>query len=196
MSPKSLDLESIAERIRSFYREQSRMPSFSELGRLLGYQSKGGVRYVVGRLIEAEFMQQDMTGRLIPHRRLNSIPLLGSVQAGFPSPAEEELIDTISFDDYIVDNPHSTFIVKVSGDSMIDAGIMPGDMAVIDRGRPAHSGDVVVAEVDGEWTMKFLERKKGQPVRLLPANDKYPPIIAEDELKIGGVVTAVVRKYG
>jgi SOS regulatory protein LexA len=119
---------------------------------------------------------------------------LGSVEAGFPSPAEEELVDTLSLDDLLIQNREATFLLKVSGDSMINAGILPGDMVIIDKGLTPKSGDIVIAQVDGEWTMKFLRKRKDDVV-LVPANPKYQPIRPRNELKISGVVTAVVRKY-
>jgi SOS regulatory protein LexA len=120
--------------------------------------------------------------------------VIGIVEAGFPSPAEEELLDTISLDDLLIQNREASFLLKVSGDSMTGAGILPGDMVIVDRGRPPKSGDIVIAEVDGQWTMKYL-RKRGESVMLIPANVKYKPIRPERELEIAGVVTAVVRKY-
>ena len=77
---------------------------------------------------------------------------------------------------------------------MSGAGILPGDMVLIDKGQTPKSGDIVIAEVDGEWTMKYF-RKRGNTITLIPANPKYQPIKPERELKVGGVVTAVIRKY-
>jgi len=122
------------------------------------------------------------------------LSLLGSVQAGFPSPAEEELIDTLSLDQYLIPRPAATYLVQINGDSMTGAGIMPGDIAIVERGRVVRDGDVIVAEVDGAWTMKLLE-KQGKRFRLLPANDRYQPIEPGEEMKISGVVVGVVRKY-
>ena len=125
---------------------------------------------------------------------LSGVKLLGVVQAGWPSPAEEELVDVLSLDDYLIPRPEQTYLIKVRGDSMIDAGIHPGDLVIVERGRTARDQDIVIAEVDGEWTMKFYE-KRGNEVRLIAANEKYPPIVPRRELVIGGVVTAVIRKY-
>jgi len=122
------------------------------------------------------------------------IKMIGTVEAGFPSPAEEELVDNISFDDLLIQNREATFLLRVSGDSMTGAGIMQGDMVIVDKGLTPKSGDIVIAQVDSEWTMKFL-RKRGDNVTLIPANPKYQPIKPKNELKIAGVVTAVVRKY-
>ena len=85
-------------------------------------------------------------------------------------------------------------MVKVTGDSMIGAGIMPGDLVIVERGRDPRPGDIVIAEVDGEWTMKYFS-KKGNRIFLQAANKKYAPVFPNEKLSIGGVVIANVRKY-
>jgi len=132
--------------------------------------------------------------KVIPIQNLGSIPLLGIVEAGFPSPAEEELIDTMTLDEYLIKNKEATYLLQASGDSMIDAGILPGDLVLVERGKEAKDGDIVIAEVDHKWTMKYL-RKRGQKIFLQSANKKYPPIYPTEELKIAAVVQAVIRKY-
>jgi SOS regulatory protein LexA len=132
--------------------------------------------------------------KLTLQKPTHDVRVLGSVEAGFPSPAEEELVDNLSLDDLLIQNREATFLLKVSGYSMTGAGILPGDMVIVDKGRTARSGDIVIAQVDGEWTMKFL-RKRGEDITLVPANPSFQPIKPKDELKIAGVVTAVVRKY-
>jgi len=170
------------------------MPSFSEMGELTGIRSKGAVSKFINKLIQNNVLEKDEKGKLIPGSIAAAARVLGTVEAGFPSPAEEELADTMSLDDFLIQNPQSTFLLKVSGDSMSGAGILPGDMVIVDKGQSPKSGDIVIAEVDGEWTMKYL-RKRGSDVALIPANPKYKPIKPKKELKIAGVVTAVVRKY-
>jgi SOS regulatory protein LexA len=180
--------------ISLFYREKGRMPSFSEIGELTGLRSKNAVSKLVDKLDQLDIITRDERGRLIPRSLTATVRILGAVEAGFPSPAEEELADTISLDDMLIENPDATFLLRVSGDSMSDAGILPGDMVIVDRGQAPKSGDIVIAEVDGQWTMKYL-RKRGDSITLVPANTKYKPIKPKNELKIAGVVTAVVRKY-
>jgi len=170
------------------------MPSFSEIGELTGLQSKNAVSKLVDKLDSLKVVGKDEKGRLIPRSIASPVRILGSVEAGFPSPAEEELADTLSLDDLLIENPNATFLLKVSGDSMSEAGILPGDMVIVDKGQTPKSGDIVIAEVDGQWTMKYL-RKRGESVTLIPANPNYKPIKPKNELKIAGVVTAVVRKY-
>ena len=164
------------------------------MGELTGIRSKGAVSKFINKLIQNNVLEKDEKGKLIPKSIAAAARVLGTVEAGFPSPAEEELADTMSLDDFLIQNPQATFLLKVSGDSMSGAGILPGDMVIVDKGQSPKSGDIVIAEVDGEWTMKYL-RKRGSDVALIPANPKYKPIKPKKELKIAGVVTAVVRKY-
>ncbi|MCX5717336.1 MAG: transcriptional repressor LexA [Nitrospirae bacterium] len=180
--------------IADFYHKKGRMPSFSEIGDMVGIKSKNAVYKLVNKLEKLKVLERDDKGRLIPVSIASSVKMLGTVEAGFPSPAEEELSDSLSLDTLLVKNPQATFLLKVSGYSMSEAGILPGDMVIVDKGQVPKSGDIVIAEVDGEWTMKYLD-KSGDGVTLLPANYKFKPIKPQKELKIAGVVTAVIRKY-
>lgn len=189
--------EKLRSRIREisrFYCQKGRMPSFSEIGEIVGMSSKNAVFKLVNKLERLKVLERDKKGRLVPGSIAFPIKMLGTVEAGFPSPAEEELLDTLSLDDLLIQNREATFLLKVSGDSMSGAGILPGDMVLVDKGESPKSGDIVIAEVDGEWTMKYL-KKRGESAVLLPANPKYQPIRPKKELKIAGVVTAVIRKY-
>ena len=188
------ELQGRIREIERFYHKNRRMPSYAEIGDLLGFRSKDSAFKLIGKLEKLKVIVRDKTGRLIPKSLGMPVKVLGTVEAGFPSPAEEELTDTISLDDLLIKNREATFLLKVSGDSMKDVGIMPGDMVIVDRGMAAKSGQIVIAQVDGEWTMKYLE-KRGDAFYLVAANEKYKPIRPKNELKIAGVVTAVVRKY-
>jgi DNA polymerase V len=138
-----------------------------------------------GRIIRAE-----------PAPSLASIPLYASaVPAGFPSPADDYVDRALDLNEYLVQDEPATFMVRVKGDSMIGAHIQPDDVLIIDRGLSAQHGDIVVAEVDGQFTVKELHMR-GDRVALVARNRAYPPIILgdEQELVIFGVVTGVVRK--
>ncbi len=180
--------------ISDFYHEKGRMPSFSEICLITGIRSKNAVSKLVSHLETLNILKKDEKGRLIPKSIRKCIKKLGTIEAGFPSPAEEELADTISLDEMLIENPSSTFLLKVSGDSMIEAGIMPGDMVIVDKSLSPKSGDIIIAEVDGLWTMKYLKKSRDS-LLLIPANPKYKPIKPKRELKIAGIVTAVIRKY-
>lgn len=187
-------MDIIITRLRAFYATHHRMPSYRELMRLAHFRSPNAARKLADRLIAQNFVAKDKTGKLIPGPLLNTIRVLGLVEAGFPSPAEEELSDTITIDDYLIENREATFMLKVKGDSMIDAGIQPGDMVLVERGRTPRNGDIVIAEIDREWTMKYFQ-KRGPVVTLVPANKKYKTITPKEELTIAAVVCGVVRKY-
>lgn len=180
--------------IVSFYRGNRRLPSYREMLRLFGLRSTNAVAKIVKKLTAAGLLGQDKTGRILPTRYFSEVPLLGNIAAGFPSAAEEELLDTISLEEYLIPRKEATYLVKVQGESMKDAGIMPGDLALAERGREARDGDIVIAEVDGKWTMKYL-RKRGKKVFLEAANPKYKKIIPAAELQIAAVVVSVIRKY-
>lgn len=146
------------------------------------------------RFVEAGVLNKTESGRLCkPVRKGHPLKLVGSVTAGFPSPAEESLLDTINLEEFLISRPDATFMLRVDGDSMIDAGILPDDIVLIERGRHPRNGDIVIACVDGEWTMKYYY-KTGQDVRLEPANIGYSIIRPQRSLSIEGVVCSVVRK--
>lgn len=162
--------------------------------RLTGFRSKNAVHKLVNRLVELGHLQKDATGRLLPTRHFHAIPWLGTVVAGYPSPAEEELLDVISLEEYLIAKKEATYMLRVQGDSMIEAGIMPGDIVLVERREQAKHGEIVIAQVDGEWTMKRF-CKKGKKVTLEAANKKYPPVVPQEELRIAAVVCGLIRKY-
>jgi DNA polymerase V len=126
-----------------------------------------------------------------------SLPLYSTkVAAGFPSPADDHIDKRLDPSEYLIDNDTATFFVRVKGDSMIDAGIFEDDVLVIDRGRVPQVGDIVLAMLDGEFTVKTLGKSK-DGVRLLPANKLYPVIEVgkEQSFEIWGVVTGSMRKF-
>ena len=187
-------LQSVAEIIAAFFRDYRRMPSYAEMVNLFGVKSKSVVHFWINKLIQNGVIEKDETGHLRITKIAFGIPMAGSVQAGFPSPEEEELRDVISLDQYLITRPDASFLLKVTGDSMIGEGIREGDLVIGEKGREPKNGDIVIAEVDGEWTMKYFIRR-GKTIVLEAANPKYPPIKPRSELRLGGVVTAVIRKY-
>ena len=180
--------------IRNFFRDRKRMPSYSEIMALAGFRSRNAAFKLVKRLVSLNFIEKDDTGKILPGKTFYELPLLGIVEAGFPSPAEEELVDTLTLDEFLIRNKEATYMLKVTGDSMIDAGILPGDIALVERGGEAKDGDIVIAQIDHQWTMKYF-RKKGTKIFLEPANRKYKPIYPKQDLEIAAVVKSIIRKY-
>ncbi len=118
------------------------------------------------------------------------------IPAGFPSPADDFSIRTHDLNAILVPRPLTTFLWRVGGKSMQEAGIFDGDVLVVDRSLRAEHGDVVVAQVDNEFTVKYLHRRHGA-VRLVPANPTFPDIVPRDgqEILIVGVVTASIKQF-
>ena len=185
-------------KIESFYSANKRMPTYSEMMKLFSFKSKNAVFKVVEKLLEAGFVAKDHLGRLTPTKTFaenaSSVPMLGFVTAGLPATVEEELADTVNLDDLLIEKKASTYMLEVDGDSMIDAHIEKGDMVLVERANQAKDGQIVIAEVDGEFTMKYF-RKVGNKVWLEPANKNYKPIYPERSLNINAVLKAVIRKY-
>ena len=122
---------------------------------------------------------------------------LGQVQAGFATWAQDDLEKELSLDDFLIAHPAATFLVKVAGESMLEAGILPGDVLVVDRSLTARSGQIVIAVVDGDLTVKrYWQNERGQ-VELRAENRSFPRVIVPDgaEVIIWGVVVGVVRKF-
>ena len=121
------------------------------------------------------------------------------LRAGFPSPAEEYLHDSLDFNRDLIKHPESTFYGRVIGDSMIDAGINDGDIAVIDKSREPHNGSIVVAYINNEFTIKYLDttHKEEGYIELRPANAKYKPIRIDegDDFEVWGVVVYTIKPW-
>ncbi len=182
------------DKIESFYSDNKRMPTYSEMMKLFGFKSKNAVFRVVEKLIDAGLAAKDHLGRLVPTQAFGEVPMLGSVTAGLPATVEEELLERVNLDDLLIEKKASTYMLEVDGDSMIDAHIEKGDMVLVERANQAKDGQIVIAEIDGEFTMKYF-RKVGDKAWLEPANKNYKPIYPEHSLNINAVLKAVIRKY-
>ena len=178
----------------SFYGREKRMPTYSEMMRLFGFKSKNAVYRLVEKLMDAGIVAKDQLGRLVPTALLTETPMLGLVKAGFPALAEELVETTMNIDSFLIRKKDSTYILEVDGDSMIDAHIANGDMVIAERAETAKDGEIVIAEVDGEFTMKYF-RKEGSKVWLEPANKNFKPIYPTTDLQIRAIVKGVIRKY-
>lgn len=127
-------------------------------------------------------------------RAIVALPLFSDlVPCGFPSPAADYVEQRIDLNELLIHHPSATYFVKAAGDSMLEAGISDGDLLVVDSSRTAQHGDIVIAAVDGEFTVKRLQLRP--TIQLNPMNSAYSPIIVsnEDTLDIFGVVTFIVK---
>jgi len=119
-----------------------------------------------------------------------------SISAGFPSPAEDHMDIGLDINEYLVKHPSSTFYIYVKGDSMIDSGIFDGDLLIVDRSLEVKSNSVVVAVIDGDFTVKKIKKDSGN-LYLIPQNKKYKPILLENNMdfQIWGIVTHTIHHF-
>jgi len=181
-------------KLESFYSKNNRMPTYSEMTGLFGFKSKNAVAKIVSKLVEAGLVAKDHLGRLIPTDSFSEIPLLGTVKAGIPTDVEEEIHESLSLDNFLIDKKELTYMLEVDGDSMIEAHIEKGDHVLVEKTNQAKDKEIVIAEVDGEFTMKYF-RKDGNKVWLEPANKNLKSIYPKRSLNIVAKVKAVIRKY-
>jgi len=189
-----MDTQKAISKIRKFYFNRKRLPSYREIAELLNFKSVNAAWRVVKKLIDEGYIDKDSQGKLIPKKLGHELKVLGTVEAGFPTLANQEEMDTISLDQYLLTRPERNYMLRVIGRSMIDAGISPNDLVIAESEKEPKNGDIVIAEVDGAWTMKYFQ-KRNKEIILIPANKDYPHIYPKQELKIGGVVVSVIKKY-
>jgi repressor LexA len=183
------------QKLIDYFHKFKQIPTYDEMSNLFKVKSKGSLYRYVQKFIEEGIVEKGPTGKLIATEKMFGLKVLGSVRAGFPTTAEEDAAaNTVSLDRWLIEHPQASYLLTVAGDSMIEAGIIEGDMVIVDRTRTPKTGDIVVAEVDSDWTMKYYI-KRGERTILRPANRNYPDIHPQQELKIAGVVSSVIRKY-
>jgi repressor LexA len=195
---------SILDFIKTATESQGYAPSMREIGDAAGLNSPASVKYQLDILEEKGFIRRDenrgramevvlpdsMTGENAPTDKTRFIPLVGSIAAGVPITADQQVEETLPLPESLV-GKGDLFMLKVKGESMINAAICDGDYVVVRQQKDAHNGDIVAAMIDGEATVKTFSRKSGH-IWLLPANDDFAPIDG-DNCEVLGKVTAVLR---
>ena len=195
---------SILDFIKTSSESQGYAPSMREIGDAAGLASPASVKYQLDILTEKGFIRRDenrgramevvlpdsMTGATAPTDKTRFIPLVGSIAAGVPITADQQVEETFPLPESLV-GKGDLFMLKVKGESMINAAICDGDYVVIRQQKDANNGDIVAAMIDGEATVKTFSRKGGH-IWLLPANDDFAPIDG-DGSEVLGIVTAVLR---
>ena len=181
----------IVDYVNQFIQENGYSPSVREIGAAVGLRSTASVSYQLQQLqAKGQLVSPNSKGRkraIVTSLRPGQIPVVGLVTAGLPILAVENQEGTMPWND------PGCFALRVRGDSMINAGILSGDKVVVRPQSNADDGQIVVARIGEEATVKRLRRRKGQ-IWLLPENDNYEPIDGT-EAEIIGIVKAVVREY-
>lgn len=191
-APSGLDAEHLAA-LRRHWKRYRAFPSTTRLAGVLGLTSTGGVFGVIGRLTTAGYLER-IERRVAPTKRFFERPLLGTVRAGLPQPATQGQYESLTLDDYLIDVPARTSLHRIRGDSMLDAGILDGDLAIVEHRAPTQPGDFVLAVADGVSMVKALRRGNNGSHFLEPANPAYEATYPETSLEVLGIVIGVVRR--
>lgn len=194
MFPSARD-EQYLGRLRSYYKRHKAIPTMATISGVVGLSSTSSVFALVGRLTDAGFLQRTPDRRIAPGKRFFERQLVSSVRAGTPQEATQEAPEGLAIDDWLVESPNRTVLLKVRGDSMKDAGLLEGDLVLVLKGAPAKAGDIVVAIVDDAFTVKELAQDKRSGFFLKPANPAYEPIRPKGQLELYGRVVGAIRKY-
>ncbi len=182
-------------KLQDYYADWKNIPSYAKLCEVFGIASKSWVKTILTRLADADFIERTPDGSWIPTRQFFARAHAEStVQAGMPVSVTATQGDYFVIDEMLIDTPSKTTLITVKGDSMIDAGIQDGDVAVVEKRLTANIGDIVVAIVDNDFTLKTLDRENGAFI-LRPANPAFPVIRPQGTLEIFGVLIGLVRKY-
>ena len=190
--------------IVEFQHKRGYSPSLADLALAFGVSSKNAIAKVVNILVREEQIEKDPKGRIKiidkpvadakPEPMM--LPLFGPISAGPAASAEEQAEEILNIDDLIAParKRPNTFLLRVRGDSMIEAGIHEGDLVVVDKKEEPRINDIVVGVLDGEFTLKRLKKEKGK-FYLQAENVNYPDMHAMEELQVAGVVQGMIRKY-
>ena len=181
--------------LQRYYAEHRVLPSYARMLPLLGFASKAAVKKVLERLEVVGMLERTEDGDWAPSERFFERAIATQpVPAGAPISAEADVHEHITIDRFLIRDPNNTVLIRVKGDSMVEAGIHEGDLAVVKKTTQVSPGEIIVAIVDDDFTLKTLARDK-TGYHLLPANKNYSPIRPKGKLEIYGVMVGLVRRY-
>jgi repressor LexA len=179
--------------LRTYWKRHSAFPPMAKLCAIVGLSSTSSVFALVGRLSDAGYLERT-EGRIAPTKKFFARPLLSPVRAGLAQPVSQEEPELVTVDDYLIDEPNRTSMHRVRGDSMRDAGLYDGDLLAVEHNTPTKPGDIVVACVDNELTVKTLCLDGQGRYFLEAANPAYAAIHPKTSLEVLGVVVGLVRR--
>lgn len=181
-------------KLRDYFAQQHILPNYEAIADLVGMRSTAAAFTMVERLKQKGFLETSPDRRLQPGRRFFESVLLESLPAGRPQTVANHRAAGYDIVRHLLQNPSRTVLMKVRGESMLDAGLLPDDHVVILRDATAAVGDIVVALIDCEYTIKYLA-EDDEGLYLSPGNEEYKEIRPTDPLEIFGVVTGSFRSY-
>jgi repressor LexA len=192
-----LDIFSYLAKLQDYYARERIIPSTTRLSVLWNVRARSWTHQIVQRLKEERFLENAPGGRVRPGPRFFERAVGPMVRAGMPQQAADMQTELLRIDDYLIENPSQTILFPVKGDSMVDLGILEGDMVIIERSNTASTGQVILAIVDNEFTLKVLAQDKTGyylEARNERRSQDYPPIRPEQKLEIYGFYVGLIRK--
>lgn len=180
--------------LRLHWRRHHTFPPMAKLSAVLGLTSSTGAFKAVCRLEEAGYLER-IEGRVAPTPRFFAYPLVREVRAGVPQPVDVDDFEVLNAEEYLVQCPERTTYARVKGDSMVGAGLLDGDIVVVETNAPTKPGDIVVAVVDDAVTVKYLQLDDDGNWVLEAANPAFDPIRPRGRLEVIGVVVSSFRRF-
>ena len=182
-------------KLQDYYAKHRGLPSYARICELLGFSARSSVGKVLKRLQSQHFIERTPDDVWVPARRFFERTVSDQpVHAGIPITATDVTGGSLVIDEHLVKHPSMTTLIPVKGDSMIDAHICDGDLVVVEKRPSANPGDIVVAIVDGDFTVKYLATERGRYV-LKPANANFTVIRPKGDLQIFGIVVGIARSF-
>lgn len=184
------------KKLREYFALHRLLPSYAGIAAVLGFSGKTGAVRLVERLVETGHVEHAPGGKLVPADKFFELPVVDQQAPAGPGEPDQTFssLEAFSLDRLLVGDHAKTVLVPIRGDSMVDAGVLDGDTAIVERTDSPRAGDFVIAAVDGQYTIKELRFERSKPV-LIPHNKQYEPIRPRQEFLILGVVKGIVRRY-
>ena len=189
----------VLDYITDYIQNEGVSPTQKEIKEHFGFKSFGSVQRYLKYLQDHDLISNEWNARrgiqLVNKKTSNesNLPLLGSIAAGNPIEAIESS-ERIEVPAHLFNPKKTNFCLQISGDSMIEKGIIDGDIVIIEKKQVAEQGEIVAAIIENEATLKILKKEKDH-IKLMPANKKYRPITVNDNFKIAGVLVGLLRSY-
>jgi SOS regulatory protein LexA len=188
-----MDDEGYLAALQTYWKRQQAFPSMAKLCDVVGLTSTSSVFALIGRLADAGYLERT-EGRIAPTKRFFARPLVSTVRAGVPQPVGQDAVELLTIDDFLIGDPNRTVLCRVRGDSMKDAGLLDNDIVVVEKNSATKAGDIVVAIVDDEYTIKTLRLNAQGRYYLQAANTAFADIHPAGSLEVFGVVTGSFRR--
>jgi repressor LexA len=189
----------IYDYIVKYINDEGVSPTQKEIKEYFGFKSFGSVQRYLRYLQDHQLISNEWNARRgiqlnkSNKKTNNTLPIMGNIAAGIPIEAIEHN-DEIEVPPHLYNPRKTNFCLQVNGDSMIEKGIMDGDIVIIEQRKTAEQGEIIAAIIDNEATLKIMKKEKGQ-IKLIAANRKYKPISVKEDLKIAGVLVGLLRSY-